>query len=99
RNQKQIQDLCPSGMYISMVIAYPAQIISFQAFRPDPDPEIIGLERVIIKIDNNNFPKIFPKRHVEFLDQLKGFKRRADDDAQQGQSKRALLRKTKTNDI
>ncbi|KAG0010331.1 hypothetical protein BGZ80_001582 [Entomortierella chlamydospora] len=99
RNQKQIQDLCPSGMYISMVIAYPAQVISFQAFRPDPDPEIVGLERVVIKIDNNNFPKIFPKRHVEFLDQLKRFKRSAEDYVQPCQSKKANLRKTKTNDI
>ncbi|KAF9426582.1 hypothetical protein BGZ76_002697 [Entomortierella beljakovae] len=36
------------------------------------------LDRVVIKIDNSNFPNIFPKKHVEFLDKLKGFKRKAD---------------------
>jgi hypothetical protein len=99
RNQKRIQDLCPSGMYVSMVIAYPAQVIAFQAYRPDPNPEIVGLERIIIKIDNNNFPSIFPARHVKFIDQLKRFKRGAEDDGQPNQLKKAHLRKTKTSDI
>ncbi|KAF9085958.1 hypothetical protein BGX27_003294 [Mortierella sp. AM989] len=78
KNHKRIQELCPSGLYISMVIAYPAEVISFQAYRPDPDPELRPpyLDRVMIKIDNNNFPDIFPWRHVKFLDYLKNFKKR-----------------------
>ncbi|KAF9079888.1 hypothetical protein BGX27_005874, partial [Mortierella sp. AM989] len=35
-----LQDLCPSGVYISMVIAYPAEVVSFQVKRPDPEPEL-----------------------------------------------------------
>ncbi|KAG0280984.1 hypothetical protein BGZ96_001335 [Linnemannia gamsii] len=71
----QLQDYCPTGKYISMVITYPAEVVNFQVVRPDPGPELEGLQRVSIGIDDNTFPKIFPRRHVEFLDKLKGHKR------------------------
>ncbi|KAG0011228.1 hypothetical protein BGZ81_002334 [Podila clonocystis] len=57
-----------------MVITYPAEVVNFQVVRPDPEPELEGLQRVSIGIDDNNFPKIFPPRHIEFLDKLKGQK-------------------------
>ncbi|KAG0014290.1 hypothetical protein BGZ81_000539 [Podila clonocystis] len=72
-------DYCLTGTYISMVIAYPAEVVNFQVVRPDPEPELEGLQRVSIRIDDNNFAKIFPRRHVEFLDKLKGHKRRCED--------------------
>ncbi|KAF9343089.1 hypothetical protein BGX26_006285, partial [Mortierella sp. AD094] len=75
----RLQDYCPTGIYISMVITYPAEVVNFQVVRPDPEPELEGLQRVSIDIDDNNFPKIFPRRHVEFLDRLKGHKRRSED--------------------
>ncbi|KAG0335112.1 hypothetical protein BG000_007776 [Podila horticola] len=65
----------PTGVYISMVITYPAEVVKFQIVRPDPEPELEGLERVSINIDDNNFPQIFPDRHVKYLDRLKQHKR------------------------
>ncbi|KAF8970523.1 hypothetical protein BGZ46_010474, partial [Entomortierella lignicola] len=62
----QLQDYCPNGVYISMVIAYPAEVITFrQVVRPDPTPELgTDLQRVMIKIDDSNFAQIFPASHV-----------------------------------
>ncbi|OAQ27381.1 hypothetical protein K457DRAFT_139632 [Linnemannia elongata AG-77] len=85
----QLQNYCPSGIYISMVITYPAEVVNFQVVRPDPEPELEGLQRVSIGIDDNNFPKIFPRRHVEFLDKLKGHKRRSEDQQSQKSKKKA----------
>ncbi len=75
----KLQDFCPTGAYISMVIAYLAEVVKFQVVRPDPKAEVEGLQRVSIEIDDGNFPKIFPKRHVEFLDTLKRPKRRSEE--------------------
>ncbi|KAG9062249.1 hypothetical protein KI688_006581 [Linnemannia hyalina] len=85
-------DYCPTGAYISMVITYPAEVVNFQIVRPDPKPELEGLHRVSIDVDDNNFSKIFPSRHVEFLDKLKGHKRRSE------QQQSRTSKKTKTND-
>ncbi|KAI8357599.1 hypothetical protein B0O80DRAFT_292378 [Mortierella sp. GBAus27b] len=76
----RLQDYCPTGVYVSMAITYPAEVIKFQVFRPDPEPELEGLERVSINIDDNNFPQIFPERHVKFLDRLKQHKRSATEE-------------------
>jgi len=76
----KLQDYCPTGVYISMVVTYPAEVVKFQVVRPDPEPELEGLERVSINIDDNNFPKIFPERHVKFLDRLKQHKRPATEE-------------------
>ncbi|KAF8973370.1 hypothetical protein BGZ46_009976, partial [Entomortierella lignicola] len=100
--QLRLQDYCPSGVYISMVIAYPAEVISFrQVIRPDPAPEIENLQRVIIKVDDSNFAKIFPEDHVKFLDKLKKFKRRAEDqDEQCGSNKStAILKGSRTDPL
>lgn len=48
--------------------------------RPDPEPELGGLKRIAIKIDDNNFPQIFPDQHVKFLDSPKQHKRPAADE-------------------
>ncbi|KAK5807957.1 hypothetical protein F5H01DRAFT_370854 [Linnemannia elongata] len=66
--KEQEKDYCPTGTYISMVIAYPVEVVNVQIARPDPKPELEGLHCMPIDIDVNNFPKIFPSRHVEFLD-------------------------------
>ncbi|KAG0268691.1 hypothetical protein BGZ95_002346 [Linnemannia exigua] len=84
----QLQDYCPSGKYISMVITHPAEVVNFQVVRPDPEPELEGLQRVSIGIDDNNFPKIFPRRHVDFLDKPKGHKRRSEDQQSQKSKKK-----------
>ncbi|KAH7042962.1 hypothetical protein BKA57DRAFT_508321 [Linnemannia elongata] len=52
-------------------------------FRPDPKPELEGLQRVSIGIDDNNFPKIFPRRHVDFLDKRRGHKRCSEEQQSQ----------------
>jgi len=70
-----------------MVITYPAEVVNFQVVRPDTEPELEGLRRVSIDIDDNNFPKIFSRRHVEFLDRLKGHKRRSEDQQAQTSKK------------
>lgn len=86
---RQLQDYCTSGVYISMVITYPTGVVRFWVVRPDPEPELCGLTRVSIDVDDNNFAKIFPERHVKFLDQLKKFKRSAEDEQQPDRSKKA----------
>lgn len=42
-----------------MVITNPAEFVKFQVVRPDPEPELEGLQRVSIGIDDNNFATIF----------------------------------------
>ncbi|KAF9323663.1 hypothetical protein BG006_001252, partial [Podila minutissima] len=76
----RLQDYCPTGVYVSMVITYPAEVVKFQVVRPDPEPELEGFGRVSINIDGNNFPQIFPERHVKFLDRFKQHKRSATEE-------------------
>ncbi|KAF9582462.1 hypothetical protein BGW38_000183, partial [Lunasporangiospora selenospora] len=57
----------------------PTEAVNFQVVRLDPKPELEGLQRVSIGIDDRNFPKIFPWRHVEFLDTQKRTKRRSKE--------------------
>ncbi|KAH7055267.1 hypothetical protein BKA57DRAFT_501787 [Linnemannia elongata] len=66
----QLQDCCPTGTYISMVIAYPVEVVNVQIVRPDPKPELEGLHCMSIDIDVDNLPKLFPSCHVEYLDKL-----------------------------
>ncbi|KAG0286711.1 hypothetical protein BGZ97_007332, partial [Linnemannia gamsii] len=87
----KLQDYCPTGIYISMVITYPAEVVKFQVVRPDPEPELEGLERVSINIDDTNFPKIFPERHVKFLDRLKQHKRAATEEQPRTRSKKSKI--------
>ncbi|KAF9403901.1 hypothetical protein BGZ94_004467, partial [Podila epigama] len=92
----RLQDFCPTGVYISMVIAYPAEVVKFQVVRPDPEPELEGLERVSINIDDNNFPQIFPERHVKFLDRLKQHKRSASDEQTANPPKKSKIAMTRS---
>ncbi|KAI7822679.1 hypothetical protein BC939DRAFT_493455 [Gamsiella multidivaricata] len=85
----ELQDYCPTKVYISMIITYPAVVVSFRGpIRPDPEPELAELHRVIIRVDDSNFAQIFPEYHVKFLDGLKHFKRNAEDQQGQGRHKR-----------
>ncbi|KAF9900801.1 hypothetical protein BX616_002493 [Lobosporangium transversale] len=96
-----LKDLYPSGVYINMVIVYPADVISFKAMRPDPDPEVgkDGLKRVIGNVDDNNSADVSPSRPVNFLDKLKKFKKGSADDIQLRQTKKVHLKKSKTNNF
>ncbi|KAF9995671.1 hypothetical protein BGZ80_000666 [Entomortierella chlamydospora] len=90
----KLQDYCPTG--ISMVITYPAEVFKFQIVRPDPEPELEGLQRVSINIDDNNFPQIFPDRHVQFLDRLKQHKRPAADEPTAKLTKKSKVAMTRS---
>ncbi|KAF9536682.1 hypothetical protein EC957_009992 [Mortierella hygrophila] len=87
----RLQDYCRTGVYVSMVITYPAEVVKFQVVRPDPEPELEGLERVSINIDDNNFPHIFPERHVQFLDRIKQHKRPATEEQNAKTSKKSRI--------
>jgi hypothetical protein len=76
----RFQDFYPTGVYVSMIIAYIAEVVKFQVVRPDPEPELESVERVSINIDDNNFPQIFQERHLKFLDRLKQPKRSATEE-------------------
>ncbi|KAG0360950.1 hypothetical protein BGX24_005470, partial [Mortierella sp. AD032] len=41
----RLRDYCPTGVYVSMVVTYPAEVVKFQVVRPDPEPELEGLAR------------------------------------------------------
>ncbi|KAF9178440.1 hypothetical protein BGZ50_007702 [Haplosporangium sp. Z 11] len=75
----RLQNFCPTGIYVSMVITYPAEVVNFQVVHPDSKPELEGLQHMSIGIDGRNFPKIFSRRHVKFLDTLKRPKRRSEE--------------------
>ncbi|KAG0367631.1 hypothetical protein BGX24_003146 [Mortierella sp. AD032] len=87
----RLQDYCPTGVYVSMVITYPAEVVKFQVVRPDPEPELEGLKQVSINIDDNNFSKIFPERHVKYLDRLKQHKRSATEEPTAKASKKSKV--------
>ncbi|KAF9198246.1 hypothetical protein BGZ49_001000 [Haplosporangium sp. Z 27] len=84
-----------------MVITYPAEVVKFQIVRPDPEPELEGLQRVSINIDDNNFPQIFPNRHVQFLDRLNQHKRPAPDEETEKPTKKskAVMTRSATNPL
>ncbi|KAF9136606.1 hypothetical protein BGX30_011030, partial [Mortierella sp. GBA39] len=77
---KNLVSFCPTdNTYISMVIAYPAKVVTNLRPRldpaynlhPRPDPKHKCLEQVTVIIDKNNIDKIFPQSHIEFLDMIK----------------------------
>ncbi|KAG0195248.1 hypothetical protein BGX28_001858, partial [Mortierella sp. GBA30] len=87
-----VQDLsrfCPTNnTYISMVIVYPAKVVSKLRPRPDlkynlrprPDSKHELLTQVQVIIDESNISKIFPQSHVDFLNGIKDpMKRQAVD--------------------
>ncbi|KAF9081606.1 hypothetical protein BGX27_004842 [Mortierella sp. AM989] len=101
-NSSVLHDLCPSGTYISMVVAYPTEVFQFQVMRPDPEPEFKNnpnLKRIITNVDDRNFGHIFPARHTNFLDNLKKAKRKAANDLRENSWKKPSLRKMATSDV
>ncbi|KAK3835433.1 MAG: hypothetical protein JOS17DRAFT_846231 [Linnemannia elongata] len=61
---------CPTDKTcISMVIAYPAKMVT--KLVPRSDPYFDGLKQVVIKVDEMSFGTIFPQRPVEFLNGIK----------------------------
>ncbi|KAF9271747.1 hypothetical protein BGZ88_005674, partial [Linnemannia elongata] len=79
---KDFQNFCPGNIYISMVVAYPMMCAPRLPKVIDvPEKDASGLQQVVIRVSENNFGKIFPKEHVQFIDRLKNVgKRPADDD-------------------
>ncbi|KAF9914984.1 hypothetical protein BX616_007158, partial [Lobosporangium transversale] len=97
-----LHDLCPSGIYISMVVAYPAEVLQYQHVRPDPEPEFAAspnLKRIIINVDDRNIGSIFPARHTNFLDNLKKCKRKPGNDLRGDNWNKPCLRKTANSDV
>ncbi|KAF9178381.1 hypothetical protein BGZ51_007824 [Haplosporangium sp. Z 767] len=77
---KEFLKYCPEKTYISMIVAYPAKWASKLQSRPDIKFESDGIRQVVINIGDRNFDKIFPKKHVEFIDRLKNSGKRPVED-------------------
>ncbi|KAG0267567.1 hypothetical protein DFQ27_008612 [Actinomortierella ambigua] len=85
---QDLSGLCPNNVFISMVIVYPAEVVAKLRPRPDiqynlrprHDSKPTRLTQVQVVIDESNISKIFPKSHVDFLDEIKDpMKRQAED--------------------
>ncbi|ORX95394.1 hypothetical protein K493DRAFT_337378 [Basidiobolus meristosporus CBS 931.73] len=69
---ENLGDYCPTNnTYISMIIAYPGKMIVSQIGRPNPALPSRSLNQVVVNITGDNFAKIFPPSHVDFLDRIK----------------------------
>ncbi|KAF9089422.1 hypothetical protein BGX27_002463 [Mortierella sp. AM989] len=92
----RLEDYCPAKTYVSMVVAYPAGLKDSTSFIPkegskerrdtlrfSKKDKKISLKQVLIRIDESNFKKIFPKSHVEFMDGIKTLGKRALGDDQE----------------
>ncbi|KAK3836834.1 MAG: hypothetical protein J3R72DRAFT_493487 [Linnemannia gamsii] len=90
----RLQDCCPTGVHSSMVITYPTDVVKFQIVCHDPEPELEGLQRVSINIEDNNFPQIIPDRHIQFLDKLKQHKIPATEEPSAKLKKSKVARST-----
>ncbi|KAF9382831.1 hypothetical protein CPB97_006903, partial [Podila verticillata] len=66
-----------------MVVVYPTKWTSKLPALPDATLNSSGVQQVVINVDENNFGKIFPEDHVEFIDRLENVGKRsvADDDS------------------
>ncbi|KAF9177432.1 hypothetical protein BGZ51_008765 [Haplosporangium sp. Z 767] len=64
--QARLQDYCPSEVYISLVITYPVEVVKMQTLRPDPEPELEGLQRVSINVDDINAERAKTKRRESY---------------------------------
>jgi hypothetical protein len=58
----RLQDYCPAGVYISVAITYPADVVRFQVV---PQPELKGLTRVSIDVNDNSFPLLISSTPVK----------------------------------
>ncbi|KAI1318391.1 hypothetical protein EDD11_006729 [Mortierella claussenii] len=73
---------------LGVVIAYPAELAGHEGLFPiiRPSERIRAaqgeqtLEYITFRIDKNNIRSLFPKRHMEALDRLKGIKRELNQD-------------------
>ncbi|KAK5829079.1 hypothetical protein F5H01DRAFT_393140 [Linnemannia elongata] len=54
-----------------MIVAYPTKWSSQLPALSDLPKDTSGVQQVVINVSDNNFGKIFPKEHVEFIDRLK----------------------------
>ncbi|KAG0348688.1 hypothetical protein BG004_004510 [Podila humilis] len=75
------QNFCPDKIYINMVVAYP--MVCGARLPPAihiPEEDARGVQQVVIRVSDTNFNQIFPKEHVEFIDQLKNARERSADD-------------------
>ncbi|KAG0368308.1 hypothetical protein BGZ54_002222 [Gamsiella multidivaricata] len=87
----KLQDYCSAKVYISIVISYPAAVVSSRdPIHPDPKLELEpdNLHPVTVRVDDSSFAQIFPEHHVKLLDKLKHFKRGTEDQQDQDQLKK-----------
>ncbi|KAG0360509.1 hypothetical protein BG005_010533 [Podila minutissima] len=80
-HSKDFRKYCPDNIYISMIVAYPTKWTSKLPEVPPTTMDTSGVQQVVINIGDNNFSKIFPEEHVEFIDRIKNVgKRSAEGD-------------------
>ncbi|KAG0048432.1 hypothetical protein BGZ89_004598 [Linnemannia elongata] len=72
---EDFRDYCPDNVYISMIVAYPTKWSSKLSALSDLPKDTSGVQQVVINVSDNNFGKIFPKEHVEFIDRLKNMRK------------------------
>lgn len=59
---ENLGDYCPTNnTYISMIIAYVGKMVASQIDRPNPSLPNGSLNQVVVKINDDNFAKIFPQ--------------------------------------
>ncbi|KAF9307709.1 hypothetical protein BG003_000340 [Podila horticola] len=91
-HEKDFRSYCPDNIYISMVVAYPTKWTSKLPILPNATLDASDVQQVVINIGDNNFSKIFPEEHVEFIDRLKNVRKRsAEDDNGDGDDQVDLL--------
>ncbi|KAF8932409.1 hypothetical protein BGZ58_007081 [Dissophora ornata] len=81
---KDLRRFCPTdNTCISMIVVYPAKVIT--KLRPRPDPKRDYLKVVRVMINESNINKTFPQSHVEFLDGIKNPSKRSAEDTQESE--------------
>ncbi|KAI8361002.1 hypothetical protein B0O80DRAFT_422126 [Mortierella sp. GBAus27b] len=91
RHAKNFRKYCPNKVYISMIIAYPIKWCEALLAPSDVPKDTSDVQQVVIKVSDDNFGDIFPKKQVEFIDQLKGPPKRSagvNDSSEKARSKK-----------
>ncbi|KAG0250215.1 hypothetical protein BG011_008569, partial [Mortierella polycephala] len=76
--KEMLKTFCPKegslkDVYISMVIAYPEEVLGMLIYQPEPDA-IPGHKQVRMVINRSNMHKLFTTEHIKLLELLKGHK-------------------------
>ncbi|KAI9236969.1 MAG: hypothetical protein BYD32DRAFT_462010 [Podila humilis] len=68
---KDFRDYYQDKVYINMIVAYPTKWSSKLSALSDLPKDTSGVQQVVINVGDDNFSKIFPKDHVEFINRLR----------------------------